>query len=169
MSLRKNTSPVRPPSLPPLAPLHPNTNAGVHLASAMSNSASLLNANVESVDDAFLKRRCRGGGNSRRGRPLRANQQCPLVPNNIVYNSDAGGEGGDNDGARSADANLGSIFPSATPTLNLRYYNQNSELNDESYDSKGGLPHFADEDEGADPEGYNEAPLNSAADALNER
>jgi len=115
------------------------------------------------------KRRCRGWRNSRRGRPLRANQQSPLVPNNIVYNSDAGGEGGDNDGARSADANLGSIFPSATPTLNLRYYNQNSELNDKGYDSEGGLPHFADEDEGADPEGYNEAPLNSAADALNER
>ncbi len=57
------------------------------------------------------------------------------------------GEGGGNDdGARSADANLGSIFPSATPTLNLRYYNQNPELNDKGYDSEGGLPHFADND-----------------------
>jgi hypothetical protein len=77
-----------------------------------------------------------------------------------------GGEGGSDDGARSADAYLGSIFPSAAPTLNLRYYNQNSELNDKGYDSKGGLPHFADDDEGADPEGYDEAPLNSAADAF---
>ena len=68
-----------------------------------------------------------------------------------------GGEGGGDDGARSADANLGSIFPSAAPTLNLRYYNQDSELNEKGYDSEGCLPHFADNDEGADPEGYNEA------------
>ena len=47
-----------------------------------------------------------------------------------------------------------------------RYYNQDSELNDKGYDSEGCLPHFADNDEGADPEGYNEAPLNSAADAF---
>ena len=47
-----------------------------------------------------------------------------------------------------------------------RYYNQDSELNDEGYDFEGGLPHFAGIDEGADPEGYNEAPLNSAVDAF---
>ena len=66
-----------------------------------------------------------------------------------------GGEGGGDDGAHSADANLGSIFPSAAPTLNLRYYNQDSELNNKGYDSKGCLPHFANNEEGADPEGYN--------------
>ena len=54
MSLRKNTSPGRPPCLPPLAPPHPNTNVGIHLALATSNSASSPNANVESVNDAFF-------------------------------------------------------------------------------------------------------------------
>ncbi len=37
----------------------------------------------------------------------------------------------------------GSIFPSAVPTLKNCFHNQNSELNDEGYDSKGGLPFFA--------------------------
>ena len=91
---------------------------------------------------------------------------APSSPTILFSTPTRGGEGGGDDGTRSADANLGSIFPSAAPTLNLRYYNQDSELNDKGYDSEGGLPHFADDDEGANPEGYNEAPLNSAADAF---
>jgi hypothetical protein len=42
MMLSKNTSPVCPPGAPPLAPLDANTHAGVHLASATSNSSGGL-------------------------------------------------------------------------------------------------------------------------------
>jgi hypothetical protein len=48
-------------------------------------------------------------------------------------------------GTASEGAEGGSIFPSAVPTLKNRFHNQNSELNNEGYDSKGGLPFFANE------------------------
>jgi len=171
MSLLKNTLPKRPPSLPPLAPRDPNTNAGVHLASAMSNLASLLNADVKSVDDAFflsMSENVGAGGGEILGQdgPSKPTNSAPLSPTILFSTPTRGGEGGGDDGAHSADANLGSIFPSAAPTLNLRYYNQDSKLNNKGDDSEGGLPHFADDDEGANLEGYNEAPLNSAADAF---
>ena len=84
--------------------------------------------------------------------PFEPTNSAPSYPTILFTSPMRGGEGGDDHGAHSADANLGSIFPSAAPTLNLRYYNQNPELNDEGYDSEGGLPHFADNDEGANPE-----------------
>jgi hypothetical protein len=171
MSLCKNTSPVCPPRLPPLAPLHLNTNVGIHLALAMLNSVSSQNANVESVDDAFflsMSENISAGGGEILGQdgPFEPTNSTPSSPTILFTTPMQGGEGGDDDGACSADANLGSIFPSAAPTLNLRYNNQNPELSDKGYDSEGGLPHFADNDEGADPEGYDEAPLNSAVDAF---
>jgi hypothetical protein len=137
----------------------------------MSNSASLHNANVASVVDVFflsISENVGAGGGEILGEdgPCEPTNSAPLSPTILFSTPMRGGEGDDNDSTCSADANLGSIFPSAAPTLNLRYYNQNSELNNEGYDSEGGLPHFADDDEGADPDGYDEAPLNSAADAF---
>jgi hypothetical protein len=171
MSLRKNTLPVCPPPLPPLAPPDPNTNVGIHLALTMSNLASLQNADIESVNDAFflsMSENVGAGGGEILDEvgPSKPTNDAPSSLTLLFLTPTRGGEGGDDYGARSADANLGSIFPSAALTLNLRYYNQNSKLNDKGYDSKGGLPHFADDDEGGDPERYNEAPLNDAVDAF---
>jgi hypothetical protein len=52
MSLPNNTSPVHPPPLPPLAPPDPNTNAGIHLASATSNLSGGLSGAHRFVDVA---------------------------------------------------------------------------------------------------------------------
>jgi hypothetical protein len=52
MSLLKNTSPVHPPPLPPLAPPETNTNAGVHLALATSNLSGGLSGAHRFVDVA---------------------------------------------------------------------------------------------------------------------
>ena len=52
MSLLKNTLPVHPPPLPPLAPPETNTNAGIHLASATSNSSGGLSGAHRFVDVA---------------------------------------------------------------------------------------------------------------------
>jgi hypothetical protein len=52
-------------------------------------------------------------------------------------------------------APLGGPFSKFIP---CRFYNQNSKLNDKGFDSKGGLPHFNNE-EGVSPERYDEGPL----------
>ena len=54
MSLRKNTSPSCPPTLPPLLPLNANTYAGIHLASAMSNSTSSQNGKDNNCTNVFF-------------------------------------------------------------------------------------------------------------------
>ncbi len=93
--------------------------------------------------------------------PSEPTNSTPLSPTLLLSTPMQGVTGGNDYGTSSAaDANVWSIFSSATPALNLWYYNQNTELNDEGYDSKGGLPTFADGDEGANSEGYNEEPLN---------
>ena len=55
--------------------------------------------------------------------------------------------------AAAALTNLAS-FPSSYGTLENRFTNQDSELNDEGYDSEGNLPHFADADINDDEEQY---------------
>jgi hypothetical protein len=57
--------------------------------------------------------------------------------------------------AAAALTNLAS-FPSDYGTLQNRFTTQNSELNDEGYDSKGNLPHFADTNIDDNMEEYNE-------------
>ncbi len=52
----------------------------------------------------------------------------------------------------------GSIFSSAVPTVQNRFFNQNPESNDEGYDSEGELPYFANEEE-VNADDYNEATL----------
>jgi hypothetical protein len=54
MSLCTFTTPPLPPSTPPLPPLNANTHAGVILASALSNSMRLQNANIDNlVNECF--------------------------------------------------------------------------------------------------------------------
>jgi hypothetical protein len=52
----------------------------------------------------------------------------------------------------------GSIFPSAVPIVQNRFFNQNLESNDEGYDSEGGLPYFDNKEE-VNANNYNEATL----------
>jgi len=59
---------------------------------------------------------------------------------------------GDKDECAASSANFGD-FPSAIPTLQNRFANQDTTPNDEGYDSKGNLPYFADEEQD-DIEGY---------------
>ena len=54
-----------------------------------------------------------------------------------------------------AQTNLAS-FPSSFGTTPNRFTNQNSDLNDEGYDSEGNLPHFADANLNDDMEEYDE-------------
>jgi len=60
--------------------------------------------------------------------------------------------GGDKDEGAASSANYGD-FPSAIPTLQNRFANKDTTLNDEGYDSMGNLPYFADEEQD-DIEGY---------------
>jgi hypothetical protein len=106
-----------------------------------------------------------GGGILTEYGPTDPTNSAPPSPTLLCLTPKQGEEGGNEDGAGSEGAIGESIFPSALPTLQNRYYNQNSKLNDEGYDSKGGLPHFAEEEE-VNPEGYNKAPLNNAVDGL---
>jgi len=71
--------------------------------------------------------------------------------------------GGDKDEGAASSANFGD-FPSAIPTLQNRFANQDTTLNDEGYDSKGNLPYFADEEQD-DIEGYKELPIGGDAAA----
>jgi hypothetical protein len=49
LSLVTFTTPPLPPGTPPLLPLNANTHAGILPASALSNLASLQNANVDNL------------------------------------------------------------------------------------------------------------------------
>ena len=89
----------------------------------MSNLASLINADVESVDDAFfllMSENVGAGGGEILGQdgPSEPTNSAPSSATILLSTPMLGGEGGGDDDARSADANLGSIFPSAAPTLN---------------------------------------------------
>ena len=57
--------------------------------------------------------------------------------------------------AAAALTNLAS-FLSSFGTVQNRFINQNSELNDEGYDSEGNLPHFANANLNDDMDEYNE-------------
>jgi hypothetical protein len=57
--------------------------------------------------------------------------------------------------AAAALTNLAS-FPSSSGTVQNRFINQNSELNDEGYDSEGNLPHFANANLNDDMDEFNE-------------
>ncbi len=67
----------------------------------------------------------------------------PLFPMGLSVTSLLAEVNGTAEGTVSEGAKEGPIFPSAVPTLKNRFPNQNSELNDEGYDSKGRLPFFA--------------------------
>jgi hypothetical protein len=69
-----------------------------------------------------------------------------------------GGADDNEEGIVLPDAPGGSIFPSAVPTVQNCFFNQNLESNNEGYDSEGGLPYFADKEE-INADDYNEATL----------
>jgi hypothetical protein len=164
MSSVPNTPSPQPPDLPPLPPLVATYHETVNVASATSNSHASSNANVNnSVDALFasLPENSAGGDvdflgegcpddNPETTTPL----SRPLfdVPNPFLHVNE------DNSPER-ADAPRGSIFPSTIPTIQNRFFNQNSALNDEGYDSEGGLPYFADEEEVDNATQYFEEPL----------
>jgi hypothetical protein len=54
MSLRTFTTPSLPPDTPPLPPFNANTHAGILPASALSNLASLQNADVGNLIDKYF-------------------------------------------------------------------------------------------------------------------
>ena len=54
--------------------------------------------------------------------------------------------GGDKYEGATSSANFGD-FPSAIPSLQNCFVNQDTTLNNEGYDSKGNLPYFADEEQ----------------------
>ena len=163
MSSVPNTPSPQPPDLPPLPPLVATNHETTNVASATSNSHASSNANVNNSVDAFfasLPENSAGGDVDFLG------EGCPDdnpgtttppprplfdVPNPFLQVDEDGSP-------ERADAPRGSIFPSTIPKIQNRFLNQNSALNDEGYDSEGGLPFFADE-EVDDATEYFEEPL----------
>ncbi len=69
-------------------------------------------------------------------------------PARLLFTIDPpGGADNNKEGIVLPDAPRGSIIPSAVPTVQNRFFNQNPESNDEGYVSEGGLPYFANEEE----------------------
>jgi hypothetical protein len=85
-------------------------------------------------------------------------QTVPPPLQTTVSNRPGGGGDDNKEGIIFADQPSRSNFPSAVPTVQNRFFNQNPEWNDEGYDSEGGLPYFANDEE-VDADDYNEAPL----------
>jgi hypothetical protein len=150
MSLRTFAAPPLPPSTPPLPPLNANTHAGILLALALSNLISLQNANIDNlVNKCFAmlpEMDALGDGKilGERGTADQTNSSplflMGLSTTSLLAEVDSTAKGTVSEGTEG-----GSIFPSAVPTLQNCFHNQNSELNNKGYDSKGGLPFFAGE------------------------
>jgi hypothetical protein len=128
----------------------------------MSSLAASSNTNVDNFVDKFLTSLPElhaGNDVNFLGEGCSADEINTTPPPSRVLFTVAlpSGPAGNNDSPERADAPRGSIFPSTIPTLNNRFFNQNSELNDDGYDSKGGLPFFTDNDVD-DADNYFEAP-----------
>jgi hypothetical protein len=136
--------------------------------SATLNSAASSNANVDNFVNVFLASLPESNAGSdvdflgEGGHADKINTTPP--PSRVLFNGGlpSGPDDGD-DGPERADAPRGFVFPSTIPILENRFFNQNSELNDDGYDSKGGLPFFADK-EVDDPIKYSEEPLEDTVD-----
>ncbi len=134
------------------------------MPSPSSNSSGGPNAEVNNIVDTFLSSLpeiCAGknGANflSEGGSADETNSTPP--PSRLLFSIDQAGGADDNqEGIIFADQPRRSNFPSAVPTLQNCFFNQNPEWNDEGYDSEGGLLYFADEEK-VDADDYNEAPL----------
>jgi hypothetical protein len=150
MSLRTFMTPPLPPSTPPLPPFNVNTHASILPALALSNLASSKNANIDNLfNECFAslpEMDPLGDGKilGERGAADQTNSD-PLFPMSLSTTSLSAEVEGTAKGTVLEGTKGGSIFPSAVPTLKKLFDNQNSELNDEGYDSKGGLPFFANE------------------------
>ena len=128
-----------------------------------SNSAASSNANVANFVDEFLASLPESSaGNDvnflgEGGVVDETNTTTP--PSRPLFTvASPFGPVGDNDSPDRADTPRGFIFPSTIPMIKKRFFNQNSELNNDGYDSEGGLPFFAD-NQVDDAVEYFEAPL----------
>jgi len=157
-----------PPSILALPPLPPVNNTIVASGTAQADSpnlASVGNAQVESLADKFFDLRSHDGGDvdddffQEEGAPDES-EASPLAGRSLFSVDPLGAvqiAGGDKDEGAPSSANFGD-FPSAIPTLQNWFANQDTTLNDEGYDSEGNLPYFADEEQD-DIEGYEELPM----------
>jgi hypothetical protein len=131
--------------------------------SATSNSAASSNANVDNFVNGFLTSLPESNAGSdvdflgEGGHADKINTTPP--PSRVLFNIGLpSGPDDGNDGPERADAPRGSVFPSTIPMVEKCFFNQNSELNDDGYDSEGGFPFFADK-EVDDPIEYSKEPL----------
>jgi len=149
MSLVRSSPPTLPPDAPPLAPLVANTYETNNAMSATSNSAASSDANDDNFAIEFLASLPESSTGSdvdflgEGGHADEINTTTP--PSRVLFNVGlpSGPDDGNDDPER-VDAARGSIFPSTIPMVKNRFFNQNSDLNDDGYDSEGGLPFFAD-------------------------
>jgi hypothetical protein len=153
----------RPPRHHPPPPLEANTHAADAVPLPATNSSGGPNAEVDNFVEAFLLSLPEiGAGDdanflSEGGTADKIDTAPP--PARLLFTIHLPGGADDNEeGIVLPDAPRGSIFPSAVPTVQNRFFNQNPESNDEGYDSEGGLPYFADKEE-VNADNYNEATL----------
>ena len=168
MSSVPTTPATLPPGHPPLPPLTANTHETDNVALATSNSSALSNASVDNFVNKFLatmpenhagdEENFLGDAGAADDADFATPTARPLFevrnPSPTVNSKGS---------RKEADAPRGSIFPSTIPKLKKRFFNQDSELNDEGYDSEGGLPFFANE-EVDNPDEYFEATLGDAVE-----
>jgi hypothetical protein len=117
--------------------------------SATSNSTASFNANVDNFAIEFLASLPESNAGSdvdflREGGHADETNTTPS-PSRVPFNVGlpSGPDDGD-DGPERVDAPRGSVFPSTIPMVQNRFFNQNSESNDDGYDSEGGLQQVDD-------------------------
>ena len=158
--ITRSTPPAsRPPELPPLG----NNEGSGNVASELPDSDEGGSGDVDAFIDEFLASlpTHAGGGD---GGLLNEfgleddTDHSPALNRNLFDDGNVEtptrGRAAVNEAA-AALTNLAS-FPSSFGTTPNRFTNQNSDLNDEGYDSEGNLPHFADANLNDDMEEYNE-------------
>ena len=135
-------------ALPPLPPLNNPIGGSVRVASDLPNLASVgTNVHVESLADEFFDSRSHDGGDigndflEEEGAPDII-EASPLAGRSLFGANQPGAAkiaGGDKDEGAASRANC-AYFPSKIPTLQNRFANQDTTLNNEGYDSEGNKP-----------------------------
>jgi hypothetical protein len=153
----------RSPRRHPLPPLEANTHAADAVPLPATNLSGGPNAEVDNSVEAFLLSLPEiGAGDdanflSEGGTADKIDTAPP--PARLLFTiGPPGGVDDNKEGIVLPDAPRGSIFPSAVPTVQNCFFNQNPESNNEGYDSEGGLPYFADKEE-VNADNYNKATL----------
>jgi hypothetical protein len=156
------------PWRPPLIPLEANTHAADAVPLPALNLVSLCNAHIDNFVDKFLLSLPESGADNdanflrEGGTADKINTISP--PARLLFTvKPPGGADNNREGTVLADVLRGSILPSAIPTVQTHFFNKNLELNDEGYDSEGGLPYFANKQEISANNYDEEPPLNDDA------